>query len=168
MSITAFWDFFLRVEEADAVSEDAVTEQPLVHKWSGQNGVILSSTTIPGTKVWSDDRTLSGGTETLDLTALTRPNLPTVTMLGLKIQFVNILAAAANTQPVVIKAAASNAYSIVGTDPTDGSGFGVIHPGGALLLFGNNTMEDVAAGAKDFIVKSDMTTAAYKILIVAG
>lgn len=163
-SVTAKYDLKLNVYETLGLSQDLASDPAFTHAITGLSGVIDSTTAVPATKVWSDTRTLSGGTETLDLTALARSPAATVDMTGLKVQLVLIKADAANTQVLTVAGAAATPYELFG----DASGQASIPAGGAVLVYGKDGLADVSATVKSVTVSSAMAAAIYSIIIVAG
>lgn len=163
-SVTAKYDLKLNVYETLGLSQDLASDPAFTHAITGLSGVLDATTGVPATKVWSDTRTLSGGTETLDLTALTRSPAATVDMTGLKVQLVLIKADATNTQVLTIAGAAATPYELFG----DSSGQTSIPAGGATLIYGKDGLADVSATVKSVTISSTHLTASYSIIIVAG
>ncbi len=163
-SVTAKYNFLLSVYETLGLTQDLAADPAITHAITGLSGVLDGTTAVPLTKAWSDTRTLSGGTETLDLTALTRSPAATVDCTGLKIQFVLIKADAANTQVLTVAGAAATPYEFYG----DASGQISIPAGGVNYLYGKDALADVSATVKSVTISSTHLTASYSIIIVAG
>ena len=70
----------------------------------------------------------------------------------------------ANTDPITVKPAAANGYNLFG----DASGQVTLGPGDVLAVKYNDTLPDVAAGAKDITITSADAVAKYKIILGAG
>lgn len=72
----------------------------------------LTSTSTPAvTKSWHSQVTLSAGAKTLDLTALVDQILGTVSMSGLKLISLDVVADQANTDPITIAPGAIDGYT---------------------------------------------------------
>lgn len=163
MSVTASFNLDLKADEVLALGLDNVTDPTLRHAVV-TSGTLTGSTSVPSTKAFSDQRSLAAGTDTLDLTALVGALSSAIDMTGLKVQLVKIVAAIANTEDIVIADTAATGYFIFG----DASGQVTLPPGGSIMLFGNEGLPDVGAGAKDIDVTSSDLDAIYDIIIVAG
>jgi len=119
---------------------------------------------VPATKAWSDQRSLSSGTDSLDLTALVHTNLNNVDFTGLKVQLLKLKAAAANTAAIVFADASSNGYSLFG----DASGQITLPAKAQALFYFGDTLADVSSTVKALTITSTDLDATYDILIVAG
>lgn len=113
------------------------------HSQFDHSATLNSSSTPPVTKKYADRLT---GTNNLDFTALADPELGTLDMSGLKLQILSVYNRS-TTDAMTLSDGAANAYSINGTADID------IPVGGRALLFFNDGLADVAAGAKAFDVE---------------
>lgn len=163
MGITAHYSFTLTVKEDVGLSMDQVTDPTAVHKISDGAGTLRSTSQVPGTKAWSDLRTLSAGADSLDLTSLPRGSLPAATFDGLKVQLIKIKAAAANTAAIVFAAAGANGYSLFGS-----AGVCVLTPGAQVQFYWPDNLGDVGSGAKSIAITSTDLDAVYEMILVAG
>ncbi len=163
MSTSAPYDFRCEATETIELSGDNFDDPTIKHDFA-VSGTLNASSTPPATKSWSDQRTLSGGTDTLDLEALVQAGLSNINMTGLKVQLIKIFAASANTAVLVVKDGTTNGYNIFG----DASGQVSIPAGGTVMLFGNDGLQDIAASDSEIDITSTDADAIYDILIVAG
>lgn len=164
MSVNAKYDFKLTVEETPALSEDLADDPTIVQKMTGANGTLTASSTVPATKSWADQRQLSAGADSLDLTALVNSARDNIDMTGLKVQLLKIKAAAENANAIKFDVGSSNGYNIFGSATSEVS----VPPGGMIMLYGADGLPDVAAGAKAIDISSSDVDAIYDIQIVAG
>ena len=154
----------LDMEETISLGEEQVTDPVVRHTIANDSGTLDSTTGVPVTKIWSDEAQLSGGTLTLDLTALARPRLADVDFTGLKVQIMKIVAHTANTAVIIVKPAASNGYFLFGDTDAQWTG-------GALdevLQKTNDSLPDVGASAKDITITSSDADAKFHIELAAG
>lgn len=92
--------------------------------------------------------TLSGGSGTIDLGALTGLQ-GSVNLTGLKVQVMKFINPSTNANKITITKGATNGYGL----GTDGSTFTVpLHPGGEFTYYCNEGTPDVGSGAKTFDV----------------
>lgn len=164
MSVSAKYNLKLHVDEVLALGLDNVANPTAVHETTDESGTLNAGSTPPATKAWSDERQLAGGTDTFDLTALANGNLANVDFTGLKVQLVKIVADPTNTDDIVVADGASNGYHLFG----DASGQITLGPGGAALLFFQDSLPDVSGTAKNVTVTSADADAIYDIILVAG
>jgi hypothetical protein len=116
-----------------------------------------ANSTPPGTKSYVDELT---GTQNLDLTALSDPELGTVDGTGLKVQAI-LVNNTSGSADLTISDGAANPYSLNGTADI------VVEYGGTLLMYFNDQLADVAAGAKaiDFTITAGQT---FQLAIIMG
>lgn len=155
------------IQTIDIGIDGAVNRQAILEIADIAGVLAGDGTTWPISKAWQDQRTVAGTTETLDLTALARANLPTVDFTGLRLKFVVILAAAGQANTMTFQTGTSNGYPLFGATAL---GLGVPLLGGDVYYYATNntaTLPVVSATAKDILVT---TTAGYiyTILLVAG
>lgn len=164
MSVSLKYNFRVDLDETPDLALDLVTNPTIEHRIAAASGTLDATSTVPLTKGWSDQRQLSTGTDTIDLAALVRANMPNVDMSGLKIQMVKIVAATANTAGIVFADGSSNGYNIFG----DGSGQVTVLAGMQLVWFGNDKLDDVGGSDKVIDVTSSDADAIYEIIIAGG
>ena len=162
--VAAKYQLKLDVDETIVLGEELVADPPVKHTIAGDNGTLDTSSGIPVTKVWSDTVQLTAGTVTLDLTALVRPNLANIDFTGLKVQLVKIKADTANTAVIIVKPAVSNGYFLLGDTDAQWTGAALDQ----LLQQTNDTLPDVAGGAKDITITSSDADAKFDIILAAG
>lgn len=113
-------------EKFTAAEMPASRNRSITNDQFNQTKTLKASTTPAATKGWAGEKT---GTQTLDLTALTRTVCPTVDASGLKLQAMQIVNLS-TTATLSIAKGASNGYAINGA-----SGNYVIPPSGSLLVY---------------------------------
>ena len=165
MAIEATYDFKLKVVETLGLSQDLADDPELIHQLDTLiRGKLDANSAVPGTKVWSDTRSLSGGDETLDLTALTRGSAPTVDFTGLKVQMFIFAPASTNTGQIIVGQGAANPYFLFVTTGKAAD----VSEGGALMVFHNERLADVSATVKNIRIQSADLDATYSVILVAG
>lgn len=164
MSVTAKYEAILVVSDLMALALDKAPDVATDHKLSEVKGVLTATTTPPATKVFSDQRQLAAGTNTIDLETLLGALGSALTFTGLKVQLVMIVAAAANTDRILVEPAAVNPYNLFGAATAEVS----LGPGEAVMFVAKDSLSDVGATASDITVTSPDTDAIYEILLVAG
>jgi hypothetical protein len=128
------------------------------------NSVLTSSSTPAVSKVWSGTVTLSAGAATLNLASLPRDNeLEPVDLTGLKVQAIH-MKGGANSAIVEADVGASNGYNFLG----DADSHVCIAASKELLVTYNETLPDVAAGARTIDFASADVDATVQVHIVAG
>ena len=162
-AVSAAYALALKVAETLGLALDHATDVDAEHDFA-ISGTLNGTSTPPATKAFSDEGQLSGGTKTIDLTALVGALAASVDFTGLKVQLVKIRADSANTSTITVKDGATNGYNLFG----DASGQITLGAKDAALLFFNDSLPDVAAGAKDIDITSSDVDAKYDIIIVAG
>lgn len=121
-----------------------------------------SAATPPGdvTEAWSGNKVMTAGAATIDLTSLTQVGLSSaVSLSGLKIRAIQILAPAANAAAITVAPGASNGYTQIGT-------VGPIKPGGSALLILPGT--SAVDGTHKNLDISGTGTDSVSIQVVAG
>ena len=125
-----------------------------------------SGTTPTVTKAWRDQITIGGsGTETLDLTALDRGNVPAVTFAGLYIICWLLVGAADNSVGVTMAPASVTPYDFSGGA---GDVWRAMPDGGIAFGYAPANTETVSSGVRDQIDLSGTTGDTVEILLVAG
>lgn len=151
MATSASFTLRLAITETDGASTVST---------NNKNGTLSSSSTPATTKSYFAERTLSGSSETLDLTAL--PDGKDLTTL--KVQVFMIEANEANNAAgLEFAQGAANPYFLFGTAGDKVTLF----PGDVRMFWSNDKMPAVAAGAKDILI-SGTAADAYHIQLAAG
>lgn len=164
MAVSAAINLALQATEDIDLGLDNVDNPTVVHQVAGGSKTLNASSTPAATKAWSDQRQLSGGSDSIDLTALANGNLANIDFTGLKVQVIKIVAAEANTAAITIADGATNGYHVFG----DGSGQINLVAGGQALIYVPEGLPDVGASAKTIDVTSSDTDAIYDIVLIAG
>lgn len=125
----------------------------------------LSSTTTPAiSKIAAFRKAMVAGAATIDLTALTGSNGVAIDGTGLKVQTIMVKAVAGNVAVITIGKGASNGYGM----GTAGAAWSIpMHGGDKATLEKNESMPDIAAGAKN-IDLAGTGTDAVDIIILMG
>lgn len=151
------------IETLDSGVDNESGSTTLTHGWD-TSGTLRSDTTVPATKSWSDTRSLTAGTDSLDLTSLSRGNLAAVDCTGLRVQLFKITAASANTASIVLAQGDTNPYFVMGA-----TGGTITIPAGSTALFHYpDKLADVSSSAKALKVTSSDADASYQVELVAG
>ena len=142
---------------------DGVTNQDFVLQISGLSATLSPTSTVPATKVFKDQVSLSGNAATLDLTALVRDNLPNVDGTGLKVQLFVFHNKSTNANTMTIVDGATNGYDIFGS----AAGSVTVPIGGTVMFFGNDKLDDIASADKTIDV-SGTGSQTFEVHIVMG
>lgn len=168
MSVEVTWSQQCKVKETIPLSLAHAADVNTTHQLDGLNGSLNASSTVPATKASSGTKTISGGSGSLDLTAAPGPTVngsaTVVDMTGLKVQKVQLVAAATNTGRVLVAPHGTNGYNLFGAAACQVS----LGPGESVDLTFKDTLADVASGAKVIAITSAQADAALDFLIVAG
>lgn len=133
------------ITATETVSDTFVSSSDNTLTYTGLNSssTINSGTTVPATKHATYEVTLSSGTATIDLTALTGAAGATVTGSGLKVQAVIFKNKATNANVISIADGASNGYQLFG------NGWLIELPVGAFVMGSlNDAAPDIGGSAK--------------------
>jgi len=163
-AVTASYDLKLTAVHRVALGLSDASDPTTSHDIGSHRATLNGSSTIPVSKAWSDSGNLSGGTATLDLTALTMSNLPDVDLTGLKVKLIKIECPSTNSAGVVVDIGAANPYDVFG----DANGQITVLPGQVYLAYLAEEAEDVDATHCELDLSSGDADAAYSILLVAG
>lgn len=129
-----------------------------------ETGTLNASSTVPATKQVSNQKALSTGTGTLDLTQL--PGLTadeTVSLSGLKVQILKLRNLSTNANKIVVSKGGSNGYQIDGATTWSIP----LAPGQSTLFLLNDAADDVGGSNKNIdLVGTGSQVLEY--LIVAG
>lgn len=166
MATTATAQVKLQFFETTTVNELLVSGD-LIHKFDEL--VKLTATSTPAvTKVYAQQRALSTGTLTLDLTALTDGSGAAMDLTGLKVQFVAVankpVSGAANTDTLNVKFGATNGYNIFG----DAASEATLAIGGWCIFYNPEGTPDVGASAKTIDFSGSDADADFIVMIAAG
>lgn len=164
MGISVNYNLQLDVTAQLATGEDNVqSAASQTYTISGNNGQLSGTSTVPASKYWTDNRTLAGSSETLDLTSLTGPYASSVTFNGLRIQCIKIVAGSANVADIIVDIGDTNPYHIFG----DANAQVTLKAGAALEMVVPNNGQVVGSSNKNVKV-SGTTGDSYNIMLVAG
>lgn len=165
MAVALAMNFRCDAAETPATWMDLSTAPTYTHKIDGLEKVNLDATSTPAvTKAWSDQRSLSAGTDTIDLTALAVPGQDAVDFSGLKVQVIKFYNRSGNSGAMEIAPDATNGYNIFGTNDDKVT----VPVGGAIQAYLPEGNPDVAGGSADEITITGTGTDTYDILLVAG
>lgn len=160
------FDLKCKVTETIPLGLDGVTDQAFVAQIATDtsSGTKTPSSQVPCTTRWEDTLSLSGGTYTIDLTALASGNLPTKDLTGLKVQFFKFRNRSGNANMTIADGAA-NGYHIFG----DASGQITLPPGMEVLLAATAAegLPDVSGTAKNITI-TGTGAQSFDVQIVAG
>lgn len=153
----------LRVVQTIDIGIDGAVNNPTVLEVVTGETLAGDNTTVTISKAWKDTRTLASSSETLNLAALTRANLPTVDFTGLKVKFCLILGTSGQVNYLSFLQGSTNPYLLFG------SAAGVCEIlGDSFVYFGTkNNLAAVSSSAKNILVLGT-TGYIYTILLVAG
>jgi len=164
MVATATYDMQLVITEDAVLGMTDVSDPTIVHNIGAHKATLDGGTTVDITKGWSYTGNLVAGTAKIDLTALTRSNLPDATFSGLKVKLVKIKCPAANTGVVVFADGAANGYELFG----DAAGQVAVVAGGVWQGYLAEEAPTVAGADKEIDVTSGDGDAAFSIEMAAG
>jgi len=168
MSVILHYDLSFKAVEDLAAGLDLATGSTFTHKFTGIAGVLNADSDNEVSKVWSDNRALAAGTDTIDLTSLARGSaLVAEDFTGLYVKFIAVMAPYANTAAIKVTAGGANGYLLWG------SAAGELNVGAEAVVTmfaagGPGSPPVVAAGAKNITLTSTDLDATYDILLVAG
>lgn len=163
-SVTAKFALTLSAEESDPQDTTSPRASHSLNPVSQAN--MRSNTTPASEELWSEQRTLSSGTDTFDLRALTGP-LGAVNMDTYRTVVIKIAALAANTSPIKITPGSVDPYPIFGsTTPADGTI--TLEPGDQCMFYSPTGRVAVDTSNRNIDITSADADAIYEVLIVAG
>ena len=169
-AVDAKFHCMLEVEETLELSLNFPTDPTFTHVINLATAVIKgtlnASSTVPATKVFSDNLVLAGGDQTLDLTALTGAASTTVNFTDLKVQLVALAASTSNATAVTVTGGAANPYNILGETNATSDKIS-IPPGGSLVLYHHDGTEDVSGTKKNVRFQGGVNEN-INIILVAG
>lgn len=145
-----------------------LVNRDLLHKFERQINLTSSTAGAPVTKVYAQERTLTTGALTLDLTSLTDGLGAAMTFAGLKVQVVAIFngpaSGAANTSTLNVKIGASDGYAIFG----DAASEITIPIGGWAIFYLPEGTPDVASDVDQVDFSSSDQDADFLVMLAAG
>lgn len=167
MSVEAAYNLKLQAAEVVALGLDHVEDPEVTHDIGDTSGTLTGTTSPAATKGWSDKVTLSGGSASLDLTALPFGNLPNVNFNGLRPQLLKVSCPTTNTGGITIeKKDAVTGYNLFGADNTTAEKITVL-PGQTYGIQLADAGEDVDATHKDLTL-TGTGSEVISMCIVAG
>jgi hypothetical protein len=143
MSVSAIVTAALTVTETVSDTFASTSDNTVTQNGLNTSFTIDANSTVPATKTAAYEVTLSSGTATIDLTALTGLANSSVTGSGLKVQAVIFKNKATNANVISIADGASNGYQLFG------NGWLIeLPPGGFVLGYLKDQSPDVGGSAK--------------------
>lgn len=134
----------------------------VIHTEYNEGGTISAAGTPPATTCASFLAALVAGALSIDLRALTGTNGVVVDGNGLKVQILRVKNLGANA--LTFKAGAVNPHNLF----TVGAGAGqIVQPGAVMMIFTNDTYDDVSATTKVWDV-TGTGTQTFEVSIVLG
>jgi hypothetical protein len=113
-TVSAVIDTKMQIKETIELTLDNVSNPTLSHEIAGGSKTLNATSTPAVSKAFSDQRTLSGGSDTLDLTAAPGPTVngsaTTIDFTGLKIQAFKFKAKSTNSAVILIGGHATDGY----------------------------------------------------------
>jgi len=165
MAISASVQAKLEVTDTLALGITDVDDPTVSYSAGGATPVDMSAATTPvATAAWFQEVGLSAGAVTLDFTALARGNLSDLDLTGLTIQAWKIQADSQNTSPILMQEGDANPYYLCGATGDTIS----LDASDEFMFKGSDSLQAVAAGAKDIKVTSADVDAKFKLVLVAG
>lgn len=162
-TVSAAYSSSISVTETFSIANAA--DNTLLVTAVNEAGTLTASTTVPATKQTQYTLTMSGGTGTIDLTALPGLNVnETVDCTGLKVQLFKFLNPITNANSITVAKGASNGYGI----NSAGTTWSIpISPGQSVFIVSQDVAPDVGSGAKTIDV-TGTGTQTLQVGIVAG
>lgn len=152
---------------AELLVTESLDEGDLESKIGSGPEQIDADSTPSAAKHWkSEDRTLSAGAETLNLTALVQDDTDRVNvdMTGERLQYLKIRANPDNTENIIFQVGDTNPYPLF----VNADGLLELPAGSEILLKLNNGAVPVSSTVKNIKVTSAQTDAQYDIQLVFG
>lgn len=168
-SVKAKYALTLTIDETLGLGLDGVDTDPtMVHDFGADSATLDANSSPPATKSWSDQLQLAAGAGALDLTALDRgPILSDVDFTGLKLQAIKLTCPTTNTGGITVeKKDAVTGYNPFGVDNSTAEKVTIV-PGGGIVMFFDDELEDIDATHKD-LTFTGTGTEAINIILVAG
>lgn len=146
-TLSVGYQALLRVVEtfSDGASDDNTVTFDMSQP-SGDAGTLTASSTVPATKHARFDLTLSSGSGSINLAALTGVNGDeTVVGTGLKLQLLLLYNPSTNANKITVAKGGSNGYGLTAAGD---AWTAVLDPGQWRLFYMNDSAPDVASGAR--------------------
>lgn len=166
MSVTVTYAATATVAEtiANNTGSAAAASRLVTHTNYNVSATLNSGSTPPATTVAEFLLTLSSGAATIDLTALTGTNGASTSGSGLKVQIVRIKNLGAND--MTFYEGATNGHNMFSIDSGSGVGGQVVRPGGHIMLYANDSGDDISGTTKTWdVVGTGSQTAEVTIIM---
>lgn len=163
MAVTCKYDLLLNVEETALTTGVVGNAQTQLH-YISTNGTLTNGTTPVVSQVWSATRSLTAGSDTLDLTALARGSYANLDLTGLKVKLLKIAISSSNSAAIVFADHATTGYLLFG----DASGQVTLAAGAEAFFYFKDNLAAVSSTVKQIAITSADTDATYSMIIVAG
>lgn len=168
-TVSCVIDTKMQSKETMELTLDSASNPTVTHEISGGSKTLNATSSPAVTKTFSDQRTLSSGTDSIDLTAAPGPTVngvaAPVDFTGLKIQAFKFKAAATNSAVLVIEGHATTGYDLF-SSLSDGKV--QLAAGEEIMMVLNEGNPDVSASLKDIHVTSADVDAIYDVEMVGG
>jgi hypothetical protein len=162
MSVSVNYTSKATVVETIESGVTGLSDKAVTHSSYDTTETRTGASTPPATKVASGEKALSSGTGSLDLTALTSFAGSTVTLAGLKVQYLKLRCKSTNANAITIAEGASNGYDGFGT------AFSItLAPGAEVLIKANDAGSDVS-GTKKVLDLTGTEAQVLEYCVVAG
>lgn len=167
-AVSAAYAFGVEVAETLALGLDNVDDKPVTHSIGADTSTLNASSTPAATKQFSDTIALTAGAATLDLKSLAGPAGTTVNFDGLKVQLVKLKCPSTNSGGITVNAKDDvTGYNLFGTDNAAVTEKVEVMPGGVVMLYHDDELEDVDATHKD-ITFAGTGTDGIQVMLTAG
>ncbi len=164
-TISVLYDSACTVTETNTGAFVSSVDNTVTFNGLNETGTLTASTTVPVTKHAEYELTMSGGTGTIDLTALPGQTVDeTVVGTGLKVQVLKFKNKSTNANSITVAKGASSGYGINAAGTTWSI---PISPGQSVTILGNDASPDIAGGAKTIDVTGTLSQV-LQVQIVMG
>jgi cytoskeletal protein RodZ len=162
-TVSAAYSSTINVTETFSIANSA--DNTILVTNISESGTLTASTTVPATKQTQYTLTMSGGTGSIDLTALPGLNVnETIDGTGLKVQLLKFKVPTSNANKVTVAKGGSNGYGLA-SDGTTWTWTG--SPGQSQMFYLADLSPDVASGAR-IIDVTGTGTQTLEVAIVLG
>ena len=172
MAVSANYDLKVSVTETGLTfGTELVQTSSLLHELGTRASGVLNATSkwhdgttsVPATKVYSDQVPLADGTVVLNMRTWTDYAGNVVDFTGLKVQLLFLENDPANANLMTLDEGVTNGYEFFGA----ALGHLQLLPGQAILLYGNDATDDIGA-ADETILVNGTGAQVFNIIAVAG